>query len=165
MEPWTPDERRWVQSQTPPRSQRPLAVTLIAIFQFAKGGFLFVLTALAWIDPARFPDLRLAMRIAIYIAARSNPPAFLLPLVAIYSATIGWGLWRLKKWARNILAATCGLSVALWVRYFLFNLAFQDHVLDAQQRQAVYMLMFLDALVFIYLALYDGVPQAFGVKD
>jgi hypothetical protein len=140
-------------------------VKLIALFQWAKAGLLSGLAVIAWIRPDEFEALRSSMRLVIYVSARSSPPLFLFPLVAAYLTVVGWGLWSLRKWARNTLMITSGMNVALWARYFPFNLAFQDRILDAQQKQAVYSLMFIDALVFFYLALYDGVPQAFGEKD
>lgn len=96
----------------------------------------------------------------IYIAAQSNPRGFLLPIVALFAAVVGWGLWSLKSWARNITLITTGMTVVLWMRAFLFDAAFGDATFHSSfERQTVYIVLLMDILVFLYLW---NVPEAFG---
>ncbi len=83
------------------RAKRPLGVTLVAVWQFCKAGFLALISAIALAYPVSQPYSSLRVRQFIYIAAHgTEPPAILLPVVALLAAAIGWGIWRLKYWAR-----------------------------------------------------------------
>jgi hypothetical protein len=78
---------------------------------------------------------------------------------------MGWGLWSLKGWARKSLMATSGLTIAVWVRGFLFAQAMGVTSLSPSQMQVVGFLLLVDAITFFYLFFGVDVKLAFGVKD
>jgi hypothetical protein len=151
---------------------RPWPVTLIAVFQFSKSAFLFVLVALVWRSAGMQWGSNTFWGMA-YIASHGGGAAsFLTPLLATYAGIVGIGLWRLQKWARNLLMVTSGVSAIRWLRYFAINWTISGTELSRHvqslnsefQRQTVYVLVFLDAFVFLCLAFFPGVADAFRVE-
>lgn len=152
---------------------RPGPITLIALFQFSKAAFLFVVVVLVWLSP----EMQWGSRTfwgSVYIASHGGGlPSFLTPIVAVYAAIIGVGLWRLQRWARNLLMVTSGLSAARWLRYFSLNWAIGGtglgkHVnsLNSEfERQTVYVLVLIDIFVFLCLVYFPGVAEAFRVEE
>jgi len=95
-----------------------------------------------------------------YIAAQGNPRGVLIPLVALFTTAVALGLWFLQKWARNLTLLSTGMTVVLWLRGFAFNAALGKATFQSGlQRQTVWVVILMDALVFAYLW---GVPEAFG---
>jgi len=151
---------------------RPGLVTLIALFQFAKAGFLLIVVALIW----KFPDMRfgsLAFWEMAYVASNGGgKPGLLTPLVATYTAVIGWGLWNLKRWARSLLMVSSGITAFLWIRYFAVNSIFTGtevarHIRSLRpgfEQESVHLLVALDAMLFLCLAFHPDVIDAFGGK-
>jgi hypothetical protein len=154
-------------------NNRPFTVTLIALFQFCKAGFLVVLLVLIGI----YPDMRFGSETfweIVYVASNgAGKPGLLTPLIAIYAAVIGWGLWSLNKWARNLLMVTSGLSALRWVRYFGMNWAVSGTEVSRTfpslksgfEQQSVYLLVALEVLVFCCLAFGPDVAEAFGRNE
>ena len=158
---------------TEPQSRlrtRPPTVALIALFQFCKAGFLFVLLALIWI----YPDMKFGSETfweIVYVASNgAGKPGVLTPVIAIYAAVVGWGLWSLNKWARNLLMVTSGLLTLRWIRYFAMNWMItgtevSTHIRSLRpgfEQQSVYLLVALDGLIFCCLAFGPNVAEAFG---
>jgi hypothetical protein len=110
-----------VTSRSSPIMKRPSAVTALALFQFAKSLFLVLVVILAvahsgphWGSPTFWA--------LSYLASHGGGlPSIFTLLSGAYAAIVGWGLWTLKRWARNLLMATSGLSALRWIRYFSVN--------------------------------------------
>jgi hypothetical protein len=151
--------------------RRPLAITLIALFQFARAGFILFVAVSTWLAPDAHLSSRLEIRVLTYVAARHNLPSpalipVVLPIIAALPFALGCGLWFLKKWARNTLMITSGTTALLWIRYFAFDWALGDSILKTElQRQIVYSVISLDAMVFCCLAFLPDVSEAFGQKE
>ncbi len=156
--------------ENPTRRVRPHPVTLIASFQFFRAGFLLLVAALVW----EYPDVRswssLTLWELFYIASSvGGPPGILTPILAVYFAAVGLGLWNLQRWARTTVLVTCGIQAAMWLRYLLMAPAL-DWALDHKshmpkpgfEQSSIYGLIFLDMVFFCYLAAYPGVAHAFG---
>jgi hypothetical protein len=145
---------------------RPHAVTAIALFQFARAGLILLFALSKWLEPNARLDSRLDTKILVYIAARQNASSILLPLSAIFVAAVGWGLWRLKTWARTTLITTSGVTVFLWSRRFAFDWAIGSNTLQSTaQVQTIYAVILIDLLIFCCLSFYPDVADAFGKQD
>jgi hypothetical protein len=148
--------------------ERPLSVTLIAMFQFSRA----VAVLLIFLFTSVFHDeafgSAISVKILTYIAARQPlPPAALLPiimpLIAAYLSTTGFGLWFLKKWARNLVMVTSGGTAVLWIRAFIYYGAIKEPIFKSDlQCQTVMVVVLLDIIVFAYLYM-EG--RAFGESD
>jgi hypothetical protein len=103
--------------------RRPVAVTIIALVEFARAAMILVVA----ICMPLFPNANLAARtdvkVLTYVSAGQNLPSsvqapIVLPLAAASLVVLGLGLWFLKKWARNLLMIGSGGVVVLWIRRF-----------------------------------------------
>ena len=88
----------------------------------------------------------------IFVFARQNLftgiPLIILPFVAAYLCVTGIGLFRLKKWARDVLMVASGATILLWARGLLLDSAFIDQMLPTElQRQTVYVFMCVDTMI------------------
>ena len=143
-------------------SLRPLPVTLIALLQFAKALFLALVVWAGRFSPQTlysFPSLPAFLYFASHGRAANGT---VLPVVAAYTGLIGLGLWLLWGWARRSLIFSSVLMIALWGYRF-----YSDWTVGAQtlktplEEQTIYFLIFIDVVIVLYLAFYDGVSQAF----
>jgi hypothetical protein len=148
-------------------AKRPFAVTLIALFQFAKAVFLLIAARELGVDPTRQMRSPLTVQALMYIAAHGNARGVLVPIVATYIGVVGWGLWRLKQWARNLLMVTSAVTVAVWIRRLvLVDWALKSPTLKSElARQSVYIVLLMDALVFAYLAFDLHTIEAFAKNE
>ena len=165
-------ERSEVDSPVLRRRTCPGIVTLIAVFQFLRGAVLFLVSAISWTHP----DTQwgsLTFWGTVYVASNGGGrPGILTPITAVYAVIIGWGLWSLKAWARNLLMLTSGLTAIMWIRYLLFNQVIGGSELSKHvhglrpgfEQQAVSALVLADSLIFCCLAFYPDVAEAFGRK-
>jgi len=160
------------------QSQRPLAVTVIASFQWFVACYLLYFAANACLDPsANLGDLRSALRLFIgrtdhQSYAKVSHADLLAPLVVLtitalaivsYSAITGWGLWRLKKWARHSVAGICGMEAIFWLRSFLyFGMAGGFSRVPQSKLQPVFIVFYTEVMIFMTLTFYGGVAEAFG---
>ena len=156
-------------------SQRPFPVTLIAIFQFLRALAILLIGLSMWVFPSFDLDSYMWIRAVAYLASRRPlPPAmigpFVLPLVAVAIAWIGFGLWRMQKWARNTSMVASGATVALWTRYLLFSSMVGRSEIEVvggyvpisnSALSVVYCLVLIDLLIFCCLAFYPDVGTAF----
>lgn len=146
--------------------ERPTPVTAIALLQFSKAWALMLVAVIAWLVPQAiqyYPDMFSAV---VYFASHGkNARGLLLPVIAVYIAVMGWGLWSLKGWARKSLITTSGLTIAVWVRGFMLAQAMGTSSLTSSQMQVVGFLLLVDAVTFFYLFFGWDVKLAFGVKD
>jgi hypothetical protein len=144
------------------RPERPMPVTLIALFQFAKAWFLVTVVAIGRFAPEALRAFS-ALPALLYFAAHGRDTRGpLLPFVAFYVGLIGLGLWRLWGWARRSLVFSSGIMIALWAWRLLNNWRDGMQTLKTPlEEQTIYFLVFIDVVTVLYLAFYDGVPQAF----
>lgn len=141
---------------------RPPILTFISTCEFLRAGLALTVFAVVLRHPgARWGATEFRQ---FYAAVCAGLPPMLAPAVAAYSLVMGVGLWRLRKWARNFLAATSGVKVAFWLRGF----AFYYYVSDRQSRlttfelQARAMMAMLDLLMFLALVFAPSVNEALG---
>jgi hypothetical protein len=144
-------------------AERPFPATMIALFQFAKASFLALIALTAHYNADALREIP-SMPALIYLAAHGRDVSGpLLPLVAIYTAIIGCGLWRLWRWARKSLIISSSLMVGLWTRKFILDwMAGDQSFRSTAEQQTIFFLLFLDLVVILYLAFYDDVPSAFN---
>lgn len=149
-----------------PAVDRPFPVTLIAWFQFAKAWFLLLVAFVSKYVPDAVRAVP-TLPAFVYVAAHGrNTNGYLLPAIGIYMGIVGWGLWRLKRWARRSLVASTGLMMAIWAYRFAADWAAGETTLKTPlEQQTVTVLLFLDAVIFFYLVIHDDVPLAFARSE
>jgi hypothetical protein len=144
------------------RTDRPLPVTLIALLQFAKAWFLMTVVAVARFVPDALHSMPTLPALLYFAAHGRDTRGPLLPAVAVYVGLIGCGLWRLWGWARRSLIFSSAGMIALWAFRFLSDWTAGTQLLKTPlEEETVYFLVFIDVVIVLYLAFYDGVPQAF----
>jgi hypothetical protein len=83
--------------------------------------------------------------------------------IATYCLVTGWGLWRLKKWARHSVVGEYGTMVVLWARsFFYFGVAGGFSGVPSSALQPLYIVVFVEALICLTLIFRGGVAEAFG---
>jgi hypothetical protein len=162
-------------------AKRPIVVTVIALFQAALAAYFIYCVSIALLNP---PDnlgfLRSAVRLPIgrtdrFSYVRRPHEEIALDLfclvaaalaIAAYSAITGWGLWRLKKWARHSVAGVYGITVVLWARALLYFGIFGGfHRVSASELQPLYIVIVIEAIICMTLLFHLGVAEAFGGVD
>ncbi len=147
-----------MQSTSPSETSRPFSVSLVAGFQVFKAGFLLLYFAQSWRILLAFPKPGKIDDISLfrYVFILS------LPVVAIYSLAIGYGLWRMRRWARQALMITI---INCWM---IGSVSFNGPLLgagifmDNWETEALIGALILDLLIYGCLAWYPGVADAFG---
>ena len=148
-----------------PALERPFPVTVIAHFQFLKAAFLLGVAALLQFIPDAIHSMPL-LPFFLYVAAHGRDThGFLLPLAGLFVGFVGYGLWRLKPWARRSLIVSTGLMLIVWGhRFFVDQMDDVVTLRTPHEQQTVAMVLFLDAVVFLYMVAYDDIPRAFGKR-
>jgi len=94
---------------------RPMGVTILACISFLGVAFYCVLALLAAVDRTTLRGLLEGMSGGGTGPAPLMRLGGILPLyfavMAVITATLGWGLWKLKNWVRLIVLVIIGLSV------------------------------------------------------
>lgn len=144
---------------------RPFPVTVIAGFQFLKASFLFGVAAMLQFFPDAVRSMPL-LPFLLYAAAHGRDThGFLLPVVGFFIVIVGYGLWKLKPWARRSLIASTGLMMVVWaVRFFEDKVDGIVTLKTPYEQKTVTMVLFLDAVIFLYMVAYDDIPRAFGKR-
>jgi hypothetical protein len=157
------------------RRARPGVITFVAAIQILRAAVALCIGLAIWAFPNSGLDSLIGVKALAYLSAhhelapRTVAP-FTMTLFAAYLALTGCGLWNLKKWARNALLLTSGLTVILWVRYFaLDSMIRNSDIGDAlgpspiskAALSLITIVILLDALVFCCLAFYPDVEKAF----
>ena len=145
-------------------SIRPLPVTILAMIQFAKAGFLLSVALLPGMGAESGIASIQDFRDLLFLASHGkDPKGLLIVLFGIYAAVIGWGLWRLKRWARNSLVLSSGLMLLFWLAHHDFgtSILFMPGISGVEQ-QTVYVLLLLDFTIFTYLKFHDATARSFG---
>ncbi|HLW55301.1 MAG TPA: hypothetical protein VKW06_20905 [Candidatus Angelobacter sp.] len=143
---------------------RSTGTTRLAYLQFCKAAILLLSGLAAILSPSGWPNSKHLVMAAVYIAAHSIqlPPVFNI-LLAIYPAVVGWGLWRMRNWARVALIISSGLMVIRWLTaLFATQWASGETILHTPlARMTVWTLIILDSVIFLYL-MQPEVRSAFG---
>jgi hypothetical protein len=148
-----------------PEIERPFPVTVIAHFQFVKAAFLLGVAALLQFVPDAIHSMPL-LPFLLYVAAHGRDThGFLLPIAGLFVGFVGFGLWRLKPWARRSLIVSTGFMLVVWGhRFFADRMDGIVTLKTPHEQQTVAMVLFLDAVVFLYMVAYDDIPRAFGKR-
>ncbi len=134
------------------RVSRPVVVTLIAIYEFFGAGVGYFYFAKIWQSHQAYVNSKIGEDPLVY-----DPFLFGIPIIATILLVLGWGLWRLQKWARHALVASSAGQVVLWLRGALFGQPLFGH------RTSPFVLMNL--FVLLALLYYPDIGLAFGEKD
>jgi hypothetical protein len=147
------------------KSERPFPITVIAHFHFAKAIFLLGVAFLLLLFPDATHVLPL-LPFLIYAAAHGRDThGFLLPIVGVFVAIVGYGLWRLKPWARRSLIISTALMLTVWGhRFFVDQMDGIVTLKTPLEQKTVAIVLFLDAVFFLYMVAYDDITRAFGKK-
>jgi hypothetical protein len=96
----------------PPLKRKSGAVAVIALYQVLKAGFFLYLFQLILSNH----EAKAALGADSQTPMSSDPYLALLPLVSLVLLLIGWGIWRLRNWARLSPGLLLGMfvSFALW---------------------------------------------------
>ena len=158
----------------------PLVVTVIAAFQLVLGAYLFYFLVIAWIDLGNLALLDHAIDRVWGFRTQPRSPgetlgeikidrifsSFLAVLSLKFLLISGWGLLKLKPWARHSVAGEYGLFTFLGVRALFFFTAVKGASrLSQDAMQPVYLRIFLSGMICLTLLLYGGVAEAFGEPD
>jgi hypothetical protein len=136
---------------------RPFSITLVSGFQFFKAIYLVFFFAKSWKVLLAFPvpgkiDAEGLFRYLFLL---------MLPVAAVYSLVIGWGLWRLRGWARRLLISAIVNCWMIGTASFNGPL-FGGGILPANwQNRTLICVLLVDLLVYGCLAWYPGVSEAF----
>ena len=139
---------------------RPLGVTLVAIYLFAKAAVLILAATIVHMRSGLWPGAN------DFISTFAFSLGVSLPLIsALLNATVGLGIWFLKRWSRTIIIAINS--------YLLCKMAFGSLILMQLDRKFLlshtsspYFVISLVAAVVVLLYLLDSdVKRAFGVPD
>lgn len=149
---------------------RLFGVTILAVFEFLKAGFLLVVCAITFLQPKALPPARgffrlflsVALRAQI-IAGRHDRSAYLFvavvfPIYAAIAALFGYGVWRLRRWAWYGLVYSSAITLGNWLVYSVIDRADTVRLLSDPGVQG---LVISDILVFAYLMKYQ-VKETFG---
>lgn len=137
----------------------PSTIFVLALLQICRGVFIAAVILISYLRPDTAITSKLEVKIATFIIARQNltSPVYIitLPLAAAYFCITGFGLLRLKMWAKNVLMLSSAATVLLWARRFLFDYALERSTLKTNlQQQSIYAVMCVDAIIFLSLAVH-----------
>jgi uncharacterized membrane protein (DUF2068 family) len=178
-------------STPPERVRRPLPVSLVALYQFSKAGFLLLVAALLSFDPYAVRDSHLDISgFTAFIAADGSTMVALAadqlygrnPLglsVRVLAASfvflgcwlvyIGWGLWRLKAWARKTRIGVSAIQALFALRLLLVYLPLKVNEHSprptSEQWRDFGVLLLLNLLIIFYLVRDADVLHAFARQE
>lgn len=162
-----------------PLSARPPIVTFVAAIQFLRATVALFIGFGIWAFPNSGLDSLMRVKALAYLATRYPlPPRVIAPFAmtffAAYLIVTGFGLLNLKRWARNVLLLTSGLTVFAWTRYFIFDSLLRNTDLGGAlgpspiSKAALSVIavgIMMDALIFCCLAFYPDVWKIFGERN
>lgn len=143
---------------------RPLGVTVVAGFQFFKAAILLLAGMLLRVAPDSAASPRSPLYPLLFIATRGRFTAMhdaaagsallpaLLTLLGLYLAVVGFGMWRVRLWARKSTLVNSGLTLLLFARTQLSPPPPPTSGDPASPDLLFFhILLAIDALIFIYL--------------
>jgi hypothetical protein len=159
-------------------------VTLIALFEFARAALILLIGLNPWI----LRGANLVSNVAVQVVTANDPRNQFLrvypwqlnsddldnilgllgcTLLAVPFAAFGWGLLRLKSWGRGYTAASSALIVVYWIRGLMIDWALPANTYSRYRLTlpTLWMALFLNGMIFLYLIFGKGVAQQFGEKE
>jgi hypothetical protein len=161
--------RFWLTRGT---GKRPLGVTLVALLQFCKAGFLIIIAAIGWWRHGALPELPALCFQFIYFASGGKfyerAEVIPCPLFALLLSVFGWGLWRLRLWAPILFLSWYGLLMIYWVRNQIFDTwtglgRYEWWRWTPFQHRMQFYILSVDGVVALYLLTSTTVGRAFGL--
>jgi hypothetical protein len=139
--------------------QRPTGVTILAVLAFIAAGFLVLAALFSLLGGAVLSSLSssgMGMVAGMGVAVI----AVLLLIVAVVEAAIGFGLWKLRNWARVVTIVLVGLNL-LGAVFSIISPFAHIHVFFFLFLIRRLVLIAIDAWILWYL-FQPHVKQAFG---
>ncbi|SNS21705.1 hypothetical protein SAMN05421770_10126 [Granulicella rosea] len=142
---------------------RPLGVTVVAGFQFFKAGILLLAGLLLRVAPDYVSSPRSLLYPLLFIATRGKftamhdaaPDSGLLPalltFLGVYLAVIGFGMWRVRLWARKSTLLNAGLTLLLFAQTQLSAPPPTSAAAASPDLNFFHAVLAVDALIFLYL--------------
>jgi hypothetical protein len=178
-------------SRQPQSVRRPLPVSFVALLQFSKAGFFLLAAAFSYFDPYAVRDSHVdisgftafisadgsaMVSLAANLLYGRNPlglPISVLAAIFIFLGCwlvyIGWGLWRLKSWARKTRIGVSVMQALLALRLLLVYLPLEGNEQSPRPTSGQWrdfgILLLLNLLIIFYLLLNTDVLHAFGKQD
>jgi hypothetical protein len=156
--------------ERPQRVDRPLSVTVIAIYQFLRAGALLLVLMSLWWDAGDSMGSHagfglivflVTQRISILHYSQLSSMLVIVFLLTIYFAATGIGLLILNKWARRATIAMSGIGI-IRLMFVVGMLAHQHSAtLTMAQQMVLSAFLFLDCVVISSLINH---AQAFGAE-
>jgi hypothetical protein len=142
---------------TPPRRKRPLAVTLVALYQILRTVPLWMVVASLWGEATVDLASRADLRMLIYLVTRRDiaaqeiyaaPIEGIFLVLALYYVATGLGLLLLMSWARRAAMVGSGMAM-LKMAWFFVSAQAQGETVPMTSQQQVFLAVFIlmDALV------------------
>lgn len=156
-------------------------MTAISLFQWALAAYCSFFTTLALLNPrSNLGLLRSALRLleggTDYFSYANVPgeeiviELFFLGVIAltiaVCSVVTGWGLWKLKAWARHSTMAQYGAMLLMWTRCFLnFAVGAAFSLAPSINLHPVYWVILIEATIFLTMRFHLGVAESFGEEE
>jgi hypothetical protein len=151
---------------------RPVQVTLIALYHFIGASIILLFALGSWLYPGLHISSSLLVQVIVYVITRHNIATpmmvpIMLPFFAAYLAAIGWGLWHLMKWARNLVLATSGLTVVIWIRALLVRewALGQSLFKNELAQDTVFVVILINVIILCCLTIYPDVVRVFDQEN
>ena len=156
-------DRRAKKSKRP---ARPISITLIAGLQFLKAVVLLLTGVLLKVEPNMVSNPDSLFHSLLYVATRGRYDSLqaalqgedlvtgVVVLLGLYLAAIGLGLLHVNAWARRTLIFSCGLTLALAAKS---SLSPDLVTMASPDMTRFYVLLALDAVVFVYMLRWNTV--------
>jgi hypothetical protein len=137
----------------------------VALFQFFKAGFLFLIFWRAWEAHQSWVALGNSAGDPFVKQLIENPFLLLFPVFAIGFIIIGGGLWNLRDWARETLiyaALLCWANGGISTNGLFFG---KSAMMFEWSKGTLLSVFLIDFFVVGCLAYYPGVAKAFGGRN
>jgi hypothetical protein len=153
----------------PPTRRPPYPVILIALFQFFKSEFLLYLFLQFWHGYSTWAAAGRPYQSDFLQSFLGRPFIIVFPVASIAFIVIGWGLLRLKAWARGFLI---GAILCTWIggkfgSHLSLNALFfsKDVDLGHLGLPTILFVFLIDLFVFCSLVFYPDIAKTFGEKE
>jgi hypothetical protein len=137
----------------------PIPVVLIALYEFAKAGYLLFVFYSVWAPRKSGPA-----------GGAADPLVFALPFFATVMIIAGIGLLGLQRWARHMFLLG-GLLSLPWLPslpfrppYYLGPIVDYHSLEPFLPRTAMLAIVVIDVVVYVALMFYPDVAESFGEK-
>ena len=147
-----------VERQERTVSSRPVAVTMVAAYEFIKAaGLLLVFGGIG-----RAHGGYVASGVVGQEALNANRPIILV--IALYLAVLGLGIWNLQRWARWLILPAFALMAPRWVVVPMLSDSDFSWVREILPQPIALLIIALDVLT-VWVLLSPDSRKAFGDVD